>query len=59
MRKAVTALCATEKYTLNYANASRSGKYHSWSLTLEVESEAARNAMFAALKNHPQIKVVI
>jgi len=58
VKEAITTVTAGE-YTLNYAHASRTGKYHSWSLTLEVNSEAERNTLFMALKNHPQIKVVI
>ncbi|NOX25766.1 MAG: DUF493 domain-containing protein [Deltaproteobacteria bacterium] len=58
VKEAITAITAG-KYTLNYSNASRTGKYHSWSLTLEVNSEAERNTLFKALKNHPQIKIVI
>ncbi len=57
---AITILTAHgKKYSLQYAHASRTGKYHSWGITLNVASEMERNFLFAELKNHPQIKVVI
>ncbi len=48
-----------KEYSLHYAHASRTGKYHSWGIILNVASEMERNFLFAKLKNHPQIKVVI
>jgi putative lipoic acid-binding regulatory protein len=61
VKTAIIAIFSTheKKYSLRYANASRTGKYHSWSVSLKVQNEAERNNMFRDLKNHPHIKIVI
>ncbi len=59
VKEAITTIFTPKEYSLRYANASRTGKYHSWSVTLKVESEGERNTLFRELKNHPNIRMVI
>lgn len=59
VKEAITGIFTARDYKLRYANASRTGKYHSWSISLQVESEAERNNLFAELKSHTDIRVVI
>ena len=59
VKAAIISILSEKKHSIHYANASRTGKYHSWSVSLEVENEDERNALFIDLKNHPHIKIVI
>jgi len=59
VKDAISGIFTARDYKLRYAKASRTGKYHSWSISLWVESEAERNSLFAELKSHTDIKVVI
>ena len=44
---------------ISSSNSSRSGKYHCLNLELTVQSEEHRNAIYTALKAHPQVKIVL
>ena len=46
-------------YTLKDGNTSKGGKFVSIVVSTEVESEEERNEIFAKLKNHPQISMVL
>lgn len=59
VRSAVCACLPDATYTLAVSRASTSGKYISLNLTLTVADEAHRNAVFAALAGHADIKMVI
>lgn len=58
-RLAVEDILAGREYLLVYANMSRTGKYHSWSVETVVASENERNFLFTALKSHGDVKMVI
>ncbi len=46
-------------FELGVSRASRGGKYVSMSLTVSVNSEAERNALYAGLKDCPEIVMVL
>ncbi len=61
MRLAIQEILAQGalQYSLDRSNTSRTGKYCSMILGLVVSSEEHRNAIFAALSNHPSIVMVL
>ena len=46
-------------YEVGFSRSSGSGKYVSITLNLEVQDEEERNALFRALADHPEIRMVI
>lgn len=46
-------------YHLESSNSSSGGKYVSFTVELEVETEQVRNEIFGLLQNHPEVKMVI
>jgi len=44
---------------ISFSISSRTGKYHCLNLEVTVRSEEERNAIFMALKAHPQVKIVL
>lgn len=46
-------------YELKYGQASSGGKFVSIVVSAEVASEQERNELFAKLKNHPQVSMVL
>ena len=44
---------------IRYSNSSKTGKYHSYSIDMQVASEEERVGLFQALKSDPQVKMVI
>ena len=59
MRSAIGEILADLEYGLELSNTSRTGKFCSLLLTLVVESEEHRNAIFTALTNHRDITIVL
>ena len=59
IQSAISEIIATKPYRVTFSNKSKKGKYLSLSLDLTVESEAERNAIYTALKNRPEIKMVL
>lgn len=59
MRAAIAEIVAGLEHTLTFSNASREGKYCSLLLAVTVASEEHRNEIFAALQNHPDIRMVL
>ncbi len=53
------ALCSGREYTLELSNVSGKGKYTSLNLSIQVENEVERNAIFAALADNPDIMMVM
>ncbi len=58
VRDAAEDILQGRQYLLSYSKSSKTGKYHSWSVELIVESEEDRNALFVQLKSHHQVKMV-
>jgi putative lipoic acid-binding regulatory protein len=44
---------------ITYSNSSKTGKYHSYCIDLQVTSEEERIGLFHALKSDAQVKMVI
>ena len=59
MRVAIVEIVAELEYTLSLSNTSRTGKYCSMLLAVTVVSEAHRNAIFVALRDHRDITMVL
>ncbi len=59
IRQAVAACLDAQAYSLVPSRKSRSAKYISLHLDLEVTSERERNHLFTCLKNAPAIKMVL
>jgi putative lipoic acid-binding regulatory protein len=61
MRAAVTQIMAAEDipYTLDYSNASRTGRFCSLLLAAVVQDEAHRNRIFSALVENEHIVMVL
>jgi len=59
IKTAVLEIFCDLSYSLEPGNASRTGKYHSWGVSLEIKNQAQRDSLFQRLSSHPAIKVVI
>ena len=44
---------------ISFSNSSSKGKYHCLNLEVTVQSEEERNSIHMALKEHPQVKIVL
>jgi hypothetical protein len=58
-REAVEAILGDREFLLTYARASSKGNYHSWHVELVVSAEEERDTLFALLKGHPAVMMVI
>lgn len=59
VRAAVEAILCDREFLLYYSKGSTGGKFHSWNIDLVVGDEAERNELFACLKGHPAVTMVI
>ena len=59
MEAAIVAIVQGLDYTLDFSHSSSTGKYCSFLLAVTVENEEHRNAIFKALENCPDIRMVI
>ena len=59
MRAAIVEIVADLDHSLSLSRSSRGGKYCSMLLAITVASEAQRNEIFAALRNHRSITMVL
>jgi putative lipoic acid-binding regulatory protein len=59
MEQVVAELMGDTAYTLEYSQASRTGKYCALHLELIVETEEHRIGVFHALRGHPAIRAVM
>jgi putative lipoic acid-binding regulatory protein len=59
VRNAAEIVMEQREYLLHYSRGSRTGKYHSWNIDLVVKDENERNRIFADLKSHTAITMVI
>jgi len=58
LRLAVAEIVGEQEHTLLFGQESEHGKYRSLQLDLIVRDEAHRLALFAALKQHPDVRFV-
>ena len=59
MREAVASIVAARAHTLELSNTSRTGKYCSLRLEIEVADEADRLALFQALSKHTAVRFLL
>jgi hypothetical protein len=59
MREAIAEIMADCRHELSFSRTSSTGRYCSLLLAVTVESEDHRNAIFAALKKHRHIRLVL
>ena len=59
LRRAATEIIGSQLCTISLSNSSRTGKYHCLDIDVEVMNETDRNTIYQALKNHPQVKLVL
>lgn len=59
MREAIAEIMADRPHEVSFSRRSRAGRYCSLLLVVTVESEDQRNAIFAALKAHRHIRMVL
>ena len=59
VRRAVAEVVLERRHTLRLTNKSRTGKYCSLLLELEVVDEADRLALFEALAAHADVRIVL
>jgi putative lipoic acid-binding regulatory protein len=59
IKKAIHDVILEREHDLTHSNASKGGKYVSMNLDLVITNEDERNFIFAALKAHQNIKMVL
>jgi len=59
LHRALMEIVSDNSCDISSSNSSRTGKYHSLNLEVTVQSEEERNAIYMALKAHPQVKMVL
>ncbi len=59
IQKAIQDVILEREHNLVHSNASKTGKYVSMNLDLVIQNEDERNFLFAALKAHRNIKMVL
>ena len=59
LKTAAAQVMGGRKYDLAFSNISKTGKYFSLSVKTFVESEEARNNLYAAFAKHPAIKTIL
>jgi putative lipoic acid-binding regulatory protein len=59
VRRATEGVMDQREYLLQYSKSSKTGKYHSWNIDLVVKDEHERNQIYAELKHHPDVSMVI
>lgn len=59
LHRALLEIIDEDSCEISYSNSSSTGKYHCLNLELTVKSEEERNSIYLALKNHPQVKIVL
>jgi putative lipoic acid-binding regulatory protein len=59
LEQVIAAACAPAIPAVALSNVSSGGRYFSLNVTLRVEDEAMRLAIFKKLQDHPEVKMVI
>ncbi len=59
VKKAILDACTPDSVHITFSHSSSSGKYHSFNAELEVQSEEQRLAIYQALHNHKEIKIIL
>jgi putative lipoic acid-binding regulatory protein len=59
LQQALLEIVTDDSCNISYSKGSRSGKYHCLNLEVTVQNEEQRNAIYLALKEHPEVKIVL
>lgn len=59
INKIIKTIINDKPYNVSLSNESKSGKYESFNLALEVQSEKQREEFFTKFKQHKDIKYVL
>jgi len=59
LHRALLEIIDEDSCEISFSSSSSKGKYHCLNLELTVKSEEERNSIYLALKNHPQVKIVL
>lgn len=59
LQRAATEIIGNQPSTTSLSNSSKTGKYHCLDIAVKVLNETNRDAIYRALKSHPQIKLVL
>ena len=59
IRNAIDEVLETKEYKLKFSNKSSKGKFISFEISLNIESEKERDSIFVNLKNHSKINMII
>jgi putative lipoic acid-binding regulatory protein len=59
LQELILTACAPSAVEISHSHSSSGGKYHSLNATLTVDSEEMRLQIYAALKSHPAVKIVL
>ncbi len=59
LESCIAEVMGDKKHLLSPGNISKTGKFHSYNASCEVESEEERNRIFKAFSEHSAVKMVI
>ena len=59
LQQAIHQVIQDTSCTITPSNSSKTGKYHCLNLEITVRNEEERNHIYTALKEHPDVKVVL
>jgi putative lipoic acid-binding regulatory protein len=59
LHQAITHVIKDSSCSITPSNSSKTGKYHCLNLEITVQNEEERNLIYEALKEHPQVKLVL
>ena len=59
LKELIVTACAPAQVEITHSHSSSGGKYHSLNAEIVVEDETMRLQIYALLKNHPAVKIVL
>ena len=59
LHQALLEIIKDDPCDISFSNSSRTGKYLCLNFEVTVHSEEQRNSIYLALKEHPQVKIVL
>ena len=59
LHQAITHVIKDSSCSITPSNSSKTGKYHCLNLEITVQNEEERNLIYEALKEQPQVKLVL
>lgn len=59
LQQAILEIVNPAECQISFSKSSSSGKYHCLNLEVHVRDQNERNSIYLALKQHPQVKIVL